>query len=137
MQTKQQRMRDIVKQDNARRAARQAEEDALFAPTYSPCPDGVDPYIWDRHITGQPSPNNRLYKASDNCWKRGMRGRTFGIAQAGAAPNTMLVLHNGVTRVVPISEVRSKRDSKAVIRVSRTTTPEVARLAPIQDYTND
>lgn len=116
-------LRAIVKQDNARRAAREAQEDALLAQAYSPCPEGVDPYLFDRGITGVPSAGNRDYKASRNCWDRGMRGRTFGIAQDGAAANTMLV--NGVVMPVPTR----KRESRAAVRVTRTTTPEALQFS--------
>lgn len=42
----------------------------------------IDPYLYSRSIRGVPSPNNRVPRgnASDNGWKRGMAGRTVGIA---------------------------------------------------------
>lgn len=123
--TKQQ-MREIVKQDNARRAAREAQEDALLSPVYSPCPDGTDPYLWDRGITGVPSHGNRDYKASTNCWDRGLKGKTFGVACDGAPANTMLV--NG--QIVPVPT--RKRETRAAVRVVRTTAPEVAALPSIR-----
>lgn len=121
-------LRAIVKQDNARRALREAQEDALLFPVFSPCPEGVDPYLFDRGITGVPSAGNRDYKASRNCWDRGMRGRTFGIAQDGAPANTTLV--NGV--VLPIPTRKRQSNVGATVRVSRATAPEVAALPSIR-----
>lgn len=130
----QSQLRAIVKADNARRAAREAQEDALLAQAYSPCPEGVDPYLWDRSITGVPSAANRDYKASTNCWDRGMKGRTFGAAQDNAPANTVLVMHDGVTRVAEVSEFRPTRATRAAVRVTRTTAPEAARLPAIANY---
>lgn len=132
--TKQQ-LRDIVKSDNARRAARIAQEDAMLNPMFSPCPDGVDPYLWDRHITGVPSAGNRDYKASDNCWNRGMRGRTVGIAPGTEDTNdgtaTVAVTFNGVTSIRPVSDFRPERSKHIGVRVKRDNTPESARLPAI------
>lgn len=130
-----QQLRDIVKQDNARRAARVAAEDALLSPVYSPCPEGVDPYLWDRHITGVPSQGNRDYKASDNCWKRGMRGKTTGVApgtELTATEATVLVTFNGVTTIKPVSEFRGKRVTHGVRVKREAIMPEVAKLPSIR-----
>lgn len=128
-------LRAIVKADNARRAAREAQEDALLAASYSPCPEGVDPYLWDRGITGTPSQANRDYKASTNCWDRGMKGRTFGAAQDNAPANTVLVIRDNVSQVVPVSNFRPTRATHAAVRVQRSTAPpESAKLPAIANY---
>lgn len=136
MQSKASRMRAIVKADNARRAARIIAEDCQLGldiiEAVCAAPQGVDPYHWSRSITGIPSAGNRDYKASVNCWDRGMRGKTFGTAGDDQQANTMLVTHAGISTVVPISSVRNKRDTRAAIRVARSTTPEVASLPSIR-----
>lgn len=133
--TKQQ-MRAIVKADNARRAAREAKENETLGITtkYSECPDGIDPYLYSRGITGVPSQRNRDYKASTNCWDRGLRGRTFGAAQDNAPANTVLVMKDNVTTIVPVSDFRPTRSTRAAVRVTRTTAPEAARLPAIANY---
>lgn len=130
----QSQLRAIVKADNARRAARDAQDDVTLGLRYSPCPDGVDPYLWDRGITGVPSQRNRDYKASVNCWDRGMRGRTFGAAGDNAPANTVSVMRDGITTVVDVSTFKPTRDTHAAIRVKRDNTPEAARLPAIANY---
>lgn len=127
--TKQQ-LRAIVKADNARRAAREAEENQTLGitPVYSPCPAGVDPYLWDRSITGVPSHANRTYRASVNCWDRGMRGKAYDYSdKLTATEPTVAVTSNGITTVVPVSNFRPTRATRAAVRVDRS---EVKRYIP-------
>jgi hypothetical protein len=99
-------MRDldsIVAQDNARRAM-QADELIKLASAYYGAPDS---YHVSRGITGEPSEANRQHRASDDCWNRGMRGKTFGVAHKGAAAHTVKVTRDGVTT---IKDARSYRE---------------------------
>lgn len=142
MQTHAQRMRDIVKQDNARRADRVIKELALFdRPTDAP--DGIDPYLWDRSITGVPSAGNRNPKASRNSW---LQGRVVGVATGTenthkpGDPATVLIRKPGLPdEVVTVASFRPARDTRAVVRVKReTATPETALHTPklTHDYTS-
>lgn len=125
-------LRDIVKQDNARRAKREAEENAILFADVTNAPEGIDPYHWGRSITGIPSNNNRNYKASDDCWKRGMRGKTVGVApgteNATTGSATVAITRDGVTTVVPVSNF-SRKSERTTKRVKRAAVqPETARV---------
>lgn len=84
------RMQAITDNDRRRRYARLVAEQESLVET---------DYHHSRGLTGEPSEKNRTYRASDDCWTRGMRGRTFGIAHRGAAGHTVKVTKNGVTSV--------------------------------------
>ena len=137
-------LRDIVKADNARRANRVLADLALF-PEINDAPDGIDPYLWDRNITGVPSAANRTYRASDDCWNRGMRGRTVGVgaaiedgvltipaASADGTP-TMRVTRDGVTTVVPVPRKTRKTRTARTRTVQHTAdrASEASRLPAI------
>lgn len=78
----------------------------------------VDPYHWSRSITGAPSNKNRTYRASDDCWNRGMKGRTYGVAaqldhtgelNGVTTPNTVTVMKDGNVTVRSASEFRAAK----------------------------
>lgn len=63
--------------------------------------NGTD-YCHSRNITGVPSEKNRTYRASDDCWKRGLRGRTVGVApNTTATEPTVAITRDGRTTIVP------------------------------------
>lgn len=123
-----------LERDAARRALRESEELVALAQRYYNTPDN---YHLSRGITGEPSEHNRTYRASDNCWKRGMLGRTIGIAPGTESTSngtaTVLVIKDGVTTVVTANSFRQRhiatRQRKHV--ESRRIVAECARLAPI------
>lgn len=140
MQTHAQRMRDIVKADNARRADRVIKEMALFA-DHTDAPEGIDPYLWDRSITGVPSAGNRNPKASANSWTVGLNHRCKGVAtgtETTATEATVLVVTaDGQGAIVPASNYAKKRDTRAVVRVKREAViPETARINAHHDFTS-
>ena len=68
------RMAAILKADEARRNLRAIAEASLIKSSDTD-------YCESRNLTGQPTEKNRLYRASDDCWKRGLkRDRTVGTA---------------------------------------------------------
>lgn len=119
--------RDIgqtLREDAKRRNARKATEDALLDKIRNGAsdgaPDGIDPYLWSRSITGAPSQANRDYKATQDCWKRGLRSsRTVGSAGGDdPALNTVAVTRPGFeTIVVPVP-----RKGRTLTRKRTTTT---------------
>lgn len=129
----------ILREDAKRRNAREIED---FIREHAPTKVvdlGVDPYHASRGITGVPSAGNRNYSASDNCWNRGMRGRTIGVANGqpwdtpDAEPTVRIIHADGTEKVIPVP--KKSRESRAATRVVREThVPESARLAPIADY---
>lgn len=99
----------ILREDAKRRNARKATEDALLDKIRNGAtpgaPDGIDPYLWSRSITGAPSQANRDYKATQDCWKRGLRSsRTVGSAGGDdPALNTVAISRPGFeTIIVPV-----------------------------------
>lgn len=133
MQTKSARMREIVKQDNARRADRLVAELALFADKSHDAPDGIDPYHWDRSITGVPSEGNRNPKASPNSWLVGLSHRCVGVATGTETthkgPPTVRVITADSNMIRPVSDFSKKRDTRAVVRVKREDLSETAEKA--------
>jgi hypothetical protein len=134
------RSRDIVKADRAVRQAREAEELIALAREFYPSEvfEGCDPYHVSRSITGEPSEKNRVHRATDNCWNRGMRGRTVGIApgteDSSDGTATVRVIHaNGNTEIRSARSFRPERIAKRQARhiESRRTIAECARLDPI------
>lgn len=83
------RMQQITEADNRRRLRRRWEEAVAATST-------VD-YHHSRNITGEPSEKNRNHKASDDCWKRGLQGRTFG--SADGKTQSVKVTKNGRTTI--------------------------------------
>lgn len=140
MQTHNQRMREIVKADNARRADRVIAELALFA-DHTDAPEGIDPYLWDRSITGVPSAGNRNPKASPNSWLIGLSHRCVGVATGTetthkGAPTVRVITADSNT-VRPVSDFAKKRDTRAVVRVKREAVlPETAQIKQTHDFTS-
>jgi hypothetical protein len=121
------RMADIEQRDAKRRAKRDAAELAKLTGTDTP---GM--YYASRGITGEPSEKNRQYKASDDSWKRGLKGRTFGVARRGAAGHTVKVTRNGRTT---IEDARGfGRTEKSVKRNQAVTRHVSARQAFYKEW---
>lgn len=125
-------LRDDAKRRNARKATEDAQLDKIRNGAFTPCPDNVDPYLWSRSITGAPSQANRDYKASQDCWKRGLRSaRTVGSAGGdNPALNTVAITRDGETIVVPVP-----RKGRVVKRTRAATTIESKRAMPIHSAT--
>lgn len=142
MQTHKQRMLAIVKADNARRADRIVAELALFDQP-SDAPDGIDPYLWDRSITGVPSAGNRQPKASPNSWTVGLHHKCKGVATGTETTHkgepTVRVITADTNTIRPVSDFSKKRDTRVAVRVKRVAaTPETALHTPklTHDYNN-
>lgn len=94
------RMSAILIADHERHQAR-LEAEAKLTPAERT--QVVDPYHRDREITGEPSDKNRTHRASDDCWKRGLRTRTVGIApgteHTSDGTATVAVIVNGTTTI--------------------------------------
>jgi hypothetical protein len=123
-------LRDIVKADNARRAARRIMEDAILGL------DMIEVSVDATRIAANQKPGTyvnpclvrgigtinppRNTSASDNCWNRGMKGKTVGVAP-GTNPTepTVLVHKNGKSTIVPAKGFGRTRNTRAVVRVAR------------------
>lgn len=107
------RQREIMRADAKRRNARDIE-DFLALKGNRVAPAGIDPYLFSRSIRGVPSENNRQHRASENCWTRGMMGRTVGVAPGTTVDTftvpTVAVTINGETTVRNVSEYRRTRN---------------------------
>jgi hypothetical protein len=118
-----------LERDAARRALRESDELVALALAYYNVPEN---YHLSRGITGEPSEHNRTYRASDNCWNRGMKGTTVGtVTTDGIA--TVRVIKNGAEAVVPASSFRKQHiaTKQRKHNESRRVVAECARLAPI------
>lgn len=62
-------------------------------------------YCHSRNITGEPSEKNRTYRATDDCWKRGLRTRTVGTA-TDDGEQTVKVIQGDHVAIVPVSHFR-------------------------------
>jgi len=116
MQTKAARMRDIEKADRARREAREMAEMAPFRDklNLSPIDPTVDGYLFARSINGAPSNKMRQQKATQSSWNRGLKGRTFGVADYGQAGNTVKVIStDGSVTIRNSSDFRKTNIHKA------------------------
>lgn len=93
-----------LERDAARRALRESDALVALAQAYYNVPDN---YHLSRNITGEPSDKNRTHRASDDCWGRGLKGRTIGIAPGHVTPfASVLVTKDGVTTVVSANSFR-------------------------------
>src|SRR5665213_3458566 len=139
------RTRQRMREDTKRRNARQMQDDLALMTA----PGSVDPYLWSRGITGVPSAANRTFSASPSCWNTSVmidaleRVRITAKSKRciGIAPGTELlsdgtptvrVIRGDVSRVVPVSDFRPARATRAAVRVSRVIAPEVASLPSIR-----
>lgn len=143
------KQRQIMRDDAKRRNARAAADLEAIVASNSPLPT-VDQYHVSRGITGEPSPNNRVHRASDNCWdtmfvisdghvKRMGATRAIGYTRkndiGSILPNTVKVTRNGVTTVVPASSFRKERNvTKRAATAQVTQVPEVLRMAATVGY---
>jgi len=116
-----QRQNEIMRVDRERRNARKRAEAEQLGLT--PIDENVDTYLWSRSITGEPSAKNRVYRASDNCWKRGLaRTRTVGVATDDdmrplTNHSSVKVFHpDGTEEIRSASEYRGKRTNIAGIK---------------------
>jgi hypothetical protein len=123
------RMTDIAQADRERRNAREAAElDALIAQFYPAMED--DSYAHSRNLTGEPSEKNRVYRATEDCWTRGLKGRTVGVARTTDTTPTVRVTRNGHTTIESARSFgRSAKKRQRVSQTSRRITS--ADLAPI------
>lgn len=127
-----QQLRAIVKADNARRAQRTRLEDAILGidvvdslSDQSRIAESikqhglrlrVNPCI----VRGIGTVNPPLpIRATEDCWTRGMRGRTVGTADGKTA--SVKVTHaDGASEVLPVAHFRGKRDKQNSRPRSRT-----------------
>lgn len=122
------RMAAIIAADNERMIARLEREAALFASGAQV----IDPYHKDRQITGEPSEKNRTYRASDDCWKRGLRSRTVGTATDDGNQTVKVIHPDGSTEIRSASSFRKenlhKKQRTHARTVARDTRPEVLKF---------
>ena len=128
MATYDERMADIMRRDNERRTAQElAELVALSKPKSARTV--VDPYHYDRQITGEPTDRHRVHKASANSWDRMAHPKWSDVT---------LIMADGSRATAPASVFRKKsvarqhRESRAPQH--HMTAPD---MAPVQDYEND
>lgn len=123
------RMAEIAQADRERRNAREsAELDALIAQFY-PASSDDDSYAHSRNLTGEPSEQNRVYRATEDCWTRGLKGRTVGVARKTDTVPTVRVIKNGHTTIEPAYRFRATTKKRRASQTSRRITS--ADLAPI------
>lgn len=145
-------MRDlkaILREDAKRRNARQVMEDAILGigvEVIDECSDAfkiaantvkgarVNPCLVRGIGTVNPPPNT---SASDNCWNRGMRGKTIGVAtgtELTAENPTVLVKYaDGSEEIRTVSSFRSKRSTTH--KRSEAKVAETARVSTHHDFT--
>ena len=90
------RMRKILWEDALRRQAREKAE----MPT---------DYAHSRNLTGEPSEHNRQYRASDDCWNRGL-AKTRTVGTADGRTRSVKITKAGKTEIVPTRGFRSRRN---------------------------
>lgn len=146
--------RRIMREDEQRRAMRTALDDESLGLVTVPDPlsdrakiaanTKTGAYVNACLVRGIGTVNPPLpTSASRNQWDRGMsRTRTVGIAPGTEATSdgtpTVRVTKGGVVTIVPASQFRPARSTRSAVHVTREThTPESARLAPIDNYTQD
>src|SRR5262249_59465065 len=74
-------------------------------------------YAHTNNLTGEPSEKNRVYRATADSWTRGMRGKTFGVAQRGAAAHTYKSIAADGTVTIKSVQRASKTTAKRKVRV--------------------
>lgn len=128
----------ILKQDAERRAARFLLEQATlgmdmldnamsdaYKIAHAPKDSHVNPCLVRSIGVVCPPPKT---SASQDNWARGMKGTTRGVANvAKPVPNTVRVIHNGITTDIPVSQLRgtTKRSRKTSTEQRK---PETARI---------
>lgn len=92
----------IEAKDAARRLVREVAELQAIATR------SVDPYLWGRGITGEPSAKNRNYRASDDCWKLGLSNPGLAVAEYDGRKHmhSVKVTRDGSTTILPRSAFR-------------------------------
>jgi hypothetical protein len=123
------RMAEIMRRDNERRTAQELVElVALSKPRKARTV--VDPYHYDRQITGEPTERHRVHKASSNSWDRMANPRWSDVT---------LTMADGSSAVAPASIFRKgrgqRRQAQQVTQARHHMT--AADMAPVQDYEND
>lgn len=70
----------------------------------------IDPYLWGRSITGEPSAKNRNYRASDDCWKLGLSNPKLAVAEHNGRKHAhaVKVTRDGRTTILPRSAFRKQ-----------------------------
>lgn len=125
------RMAAIMEADLKRRHEREQEELRKLGLLDSD-------YVQSRNITGEPTDKHRVHRASDDCWKRGLRGRTVGIAPdtevTGIA--TVRVIHaDGTTEIRTANSFRTKNiATKQRQHTSNRKVSEIERMASTIGY---
>lgn len=124
-----------LERDAARRALRESEELVALAQRYYGMPDN---YHVSRGITGEPSEKNRTYRATETCWKRGMTGRTVGIApgtehESDGTATVAITYADGTHTIRSAASFNKKKIATKVRehKESQRKIAECARLAPI------
>jgi hypothetical protein len=122
------RMAAILIADHERFMARlAAEADATIADTYHV----------SRGITGEPSEKNRTYRATDDCWNRGLRTTTVGTA-TDDGEQTVKVTKGEHVAIVPVSHFRKERiaSKSRTHNLSATAERNLAARERLQDTLN-
>lgn len=101
------RMADILRQDEARRLKQDLADMAKLGLS------GTD-YCHSRNITGEPSEKNRQYRASDDSWKRGL-SRTKTIGTADGKTQSVKVTRHGQSEIYPTRGFRIRKGTRTVI----------------------
>lgn len=134
----------ILREDTKRRNARQAMEDAILGLGLKVVDESSDAYkIAHNTVRGSrvnpclvrgigtvnPPPNT---SASDNCWNRGMRGKTVGIApgteDSSDGTPTVRVIRNGQEEIVPANRFGRSSGKRKSTKANAVIQPETAKL---------
>lgn len=142
----------ILREDTKRRNARQVMEDAILGINTDEIDKCSDAYKISINTVKGARVNPCLVRgvgtvnppahtsASDNCWNRGMRGRTQGVATGTELthkvgdPATVLVIKDGMREIRTVSSFRNKRE-RVSRRKSVAKVAETARLTTHHDFT--
>lgn len=117
---------------------RQAEENVALGVALRA--NGNDTYHESRGISGEPSEKNRTYRVTESCWNYGLSNPRIAYTEdSDGNKNLATVRHtkNGVTKVVPHSEVRRKKVVKATVTDSRVALDRRLHQALGSNHEND
>lgn len=95
-------------------------------------------YCHSRNITGEPSEKNRTYRASNDCWARGLRGRTVGTVTTDGIQTVRVVTHalpsghygpTGPETIVPVSHFRAEKAARKARKTQELSAARERQLA--------